>query len=313
MQQPCRARRGETRRRRGSREVDRVVPDLVFHQATLARPARLTGIGLHSGEPVRLEVAPAPPGTGLRFVRLDLPGEPEIPVNPAAVCRSPFCTTLEGEAGATVGTVEHLLAALRGLGVTNALLRLDGSEVPVGDGSAAAFADLLAEAGVARQDGELPFLTLNRPVGVSRGEAVLMALPAEEPRFTYVFAHPHPAVGVQLAEFAPGRDDFRRELAPARTIGFLSEIERMRAQGLALGGSLECAVVIGDEGYVGPLRFPNEAARHKLLDLFGDLALIPPVKAHVIGLRSGHALNAALAEALLQAAKLEEVSLGGNH
>ncbi|MGE5553961.1 MAG: UDP-3-O-acyl-N-acetylglucosamine deacetylase [Betaproteobacteria bacterium] len=282
-------------------------------QATVARPAELAGIGLHNGKPVRLEVAPAPPGTGLRFVRTDLPGEPEIPVSVAAVRRSPLCTALEGEPGVTVATVEHLLAALRGLGVTNALLRLDGPEVPMGDGSAAAFAGLLAEAGIVPQEGEVSLLTLDCPVSVSHEDAVLVAIPAEEPRLTYIFAHPHPTVGVQLAEFTPDRDDFRAELAPARTIGFLADIERMRAQGLALGGSLECAVVIGEEGYVGPLRFPNEVARHKLLDLFGDLALIPPVKAHVIGLRSGHALNAALAEALLQAARLdEEVPCGGN-
>ncbi|MDI6869806.1 MAG: UDP-3-O-acyl-N-acetylglucosamine deacetylase [Bacillota bacterium] len=289
------------------------MPEALLSQATLARPAALSGIGLHSGKPVLLTVEPAPPDSGLRFIRTDLPGEPEIPVNAGAVCRSSFCTTLRNSAGVEVATVEHLLAAVRGVGVTNALLRLDGPEVPVGDGSAAVFAGLLAEAGIVRQEGEVSVLTLDRPVAVTRGEASLVAIPAEAPRFTYVFTHPHPAVGVQLAEFVPGRDDFRTELAPARTIGFLADIERMWAEGLALGGSLECAVVIGDEGYAAPLRFPNEVARHKLLDLFGDLALIPPVRAHVLGLRSGHALNAALAEAVLQAAILDrEVSCGGH-
>ncbi|HHW14632.1 MAG TPA: UDP-3-O-[3-hydroxymyristoyl] N-acetylglucosamine deacetylase [Firmicutes bacterium] len=274
--------------------------------ATLARRATMSGVGLHSGKPVKLEVEPALPGTGLRFVRIDLPGEPEIPATVAAIRSSSFCTTLGDSAGAEVATVEHLLAALRGLGVTDAVLRVEGPEVPVGDGSAACFADLLAEAGLAAQGGEAPYLELDHPVGVSRGEAVLVALPAEEPQFTYVFTHPHPAVGVQLAEFVPDRDDFRTALAPARTIGFLADIERMREQGLALGGSLECAVVIGDEGYVGPLRFPNEPARHKLLDLMGDLALIPPVRAHVLGLRSGHALNAELAREILRAGRLRQ-------
>lgn len=268
-------------------------------QATLARPARLSGVGLHNGQPVELEVRPAAPGTGLRFLRTDLPGTPEVRAEIGAVHRSPLCTALRSSSGVEVSTVEHLLAALRGLGVTDADLLLDGPEVPVGDGSAAAFAALLTGAGVIVHGSGVPYLTLDHPVGLSYGEASLVAIPASAPRFTYVFTHSHPAVGVQLAEFVPGRDDFLTELAPARTIGFLAEIERLRAQGLALGGSPECAVVIGEEGYVGELRFPNEAARHKLLDLFGDLALIPPVQAHIIGLRSGHALNAALAEAIL--------------
>jgi UDP-3-O-[3-hydroxymyristoyl] N-acetylglucosamine deacetylase len=279
-----------------------LAPDQVPHQTTLARPVELAGVGLHRGREVRLEVRPALPGYGLRFVRVDLPGAPELPATVAGVHRSPLCTALRGGAGVEVATVEHLLAAARGLGLTDAELRLDGPEVPMGDGSAAVFADLLASGGLVSHGAETPLLDLARPVAVAHGEASLVALPAERPRFTYVFAHPHPAVGVQLAEFVPGRDDFRSELAPARTIGFLTDIERMRAQGLALGGSVECAVVIGEEGYVGPLRFPNEAARHKLLDLFGDLALIPPVRAHFLGLRSGHALNAALAEAILREA-----------
>lgn len=290
--------------RRTFGEVFRQVLDTALYQSTLARPVILDGVGLHSGRAVRLEMHPAAPGTGLRFVREDLPGRPVVLADAGCVTRSPFCTTLRSADGAEVGTVEHLLAALRGLGVTDAELRLDGPEVPMGDGSAATFAGLLQAAGVTLGEGEIPHLTLEQPVAVSRGEATLVAVPAEERRFTYVFTHPHPAVGVQVAEFVPGRDDFLAELAPARTIGFLADIERMRAQGLALGGSMEAAVVIGDEGYVGPLRFPNEPARHKLLDLFGDLAVIPPVKAHVIGLRSGHALNAALAAAILHAGRV---------
>lgn len=277
------------------------MPEERFRRATLVRPVVMDGIGLHSGEPARLTISPAPSGSGWRFIRTDLPGRPEIPVAPRAVRRTPLCTTLTGGAGAEVATVEHLMAALRGLGVTDARLELEGPEVPLGDGSAAAFADLLISGGLTFYEGEEPLLTLPHAVGVSRGEASLVAVPAEEPRFTYVFTHPHPEVGVQVAEFAPGRDDFRTYLAPARTIGFLADVERLWAQGLALGGRLESAVVIGEDGYVGPLRFPNEVARHKLLDLFGDLALIPPVRAHVIGLRSGHALNAALAEEILGA------------
>lgn len=294
MQEPCRARLG---RRRSHEGVARLAPDLVLHEATLARPVEVAGVALHSGARVRLEVRPAPPGHGLRFVRTDLPGRPEIPATLAAVHRTSFCTALSGGPGVEVGTVEHLLAAARGLGLTDAELWVDGPEIPMGDGSAAAFADLLAGGGLVPHGAEVPLLTLPRPVAVTHGEASLVALPAEHRRFTYVFAHP--AVGVELAEFIPGQDDFRTDLAPARTIGFLADIERLRAQGLALGGSVECAVVIGDDGYAGPLRFPNEAARHKLLDLFGDLSLIPPVKAHFLGLRSGHAMNAALAKAVL--------------
>ncbi len=254
---------------------------------------------------------PAPPGSGLAFVRTDLPGEPAIRATTANVGTTSRCTGLRaaGNPVATVLTVEHLLAACVGTGLDNAVFALSGGEVPAGDGSAATWADLIAEAGLVEQPAEARRLAPPAPVWVSGPGSYLIALPAGGLQVTYVFTADEHAgeradgrggVGNQYIDFVVTPETFRRELAPARTIAFLAEIEALRNRGLALGGTPEQAVVIGPNGYAGPCRFPDEPARHKALDLLGDLALIGPARlyAHVIGIRSGHALNAELAKRL---------------
>ncbi|HHV62479.1 MAG TPA: UDP-3-O-acyl-N-acetylglucosamine deacetylase [Firmicutes bacterium] len=300
-------------------------------QATLARAAEYCGPGLHCGKYVNMRILPAPPGTGIRFMRADIPGSPVIPARPENVVSSARCTSIGSGEGARVDTIEHLMAAFRGLGVDNAIVELDGPEVPMGDGSAAAFVELICQAGRIIQDEERLSLVLDSPIWVSEGDKHLIALPlgtmphldtngslvpgdrgagggpGEGLRVTFTFVGNHPAVGTQHVEFElDGEGDdggvFVRELAPARTIGFVWEIEKLREAGLALGGNLESAVVIGQEGYLGPLRFENEVARHKVLDIVGDFALLGHVCAHIIGIKSNHAMNHMAIRAIAESA-----------
>lgn len=283
-------------------------------QRTVAQPVVLEGAGLHTGLPVRMKILPAEAGEGIIFYRTDRPGSPPVPADPEHLVPGRRCTALGWGAEEAVQTVEHLLAALRGLEVDNARVELDGPEVPAGDGSAAVYVRLLEEAGLVELPDPRRWLRLEEPLAVSAGEANLVALPAEELRITYVFVSPHPAVGTQYADWRINPEIFRREIAPARTVGFLEEVEALQRQGLARGATAEMAVVIGPRGYLGPLRFPDEVARHKVLDVVGDLALAGFLRAHIIALRSGHALNAALTRKIregLKSGKVREESGGG--
>lgn len=271
-------------------------------QQTLATPACLEGRGLHSGRPVMMRIFSAEPGTGIRFCRTDLGGA-LIPARPEHVAETLRCTVLEGEGGARVSTVEHLLAALSALGVDNARIELDGPEVPIADGSAAEFCQMIERAGLVAQAAPRQYRRLSRPVGVTRGKSYAAAIPADafKVSMTLVNDHRHPALTDQYCEFDLEPGAFKREIAPARTFGFLKEVEAMRARGLIQGASLECAVVMSDTEVLTPLRFPDELARHKVLDLIGDLALLGPIQAHIIGVRTSHQLNSLLAQAIAEA------------
>ncbi|MDI3279749.1 MAG: UDP-3-O-acyl-N-acetylglucosamine deacetylase [Bacillota bacterium] len=291
-----------------------VPPEGGRRQRTVARPVALEGVGLHTGLPARMKILPAGAGEGILFCRTDRPEKPPVPADPEHLVAGRRCTALGWGTEEAVQTVEHLLAALRGLEVDNARVELDGPEVPAGDGSAAVYVRLLEEDGLVELPEPRRWLRLRQPLAVSAGEAHLVALPAEELRVTYVFVSSHPAVGTQYADWRIDPETFRREIAPARTVGFLEEVEALRRQGLARGATAELAVVIGPRGYLGPLRFPDEVARHKVLDVVGDLALAGFLRAHVIALRSGHALNAALARKIregLQSGAVREEGGGG--
>ncbi len=266
-------------------------------RVTLSAPSPVfEGVGLHSGADASVCFRPAPAGAGLVF-RHALTGQ-EIPARAANVTDTSRCTRL-GRDGVEVQTVEHVLSALTGLGVDDALIEFEGGEMPAGDGSAAPFAALIREAGLREQREVLHPLTLTQPVTVSAGAATLVVLPAERLTLTVVLDYPrHPYLGTLAATFDAG-GDYAAEIAPARTFGFLSEIEALRAAGLGLGASRENAVVLGEDRYETPLRFANELARHKLLDLMGDLSLIGrPLLAQVIAVRPSHALNTRLARVL---------------
>ena len=271
----------------------------MLKQRTLGSERHISGVGLHSGRPVRLTLRPARENTGLVFVRTDLL-ELEIPARTEFATRANYATILERD-GAQVSTVEHLLAALYALGVDNARLELDGPEVPILDGSAAPFVRLIRSAGLVEQVAARQYMVITRPVEITDGEKKIGVYPCGEYRVTYAIDFEHPSLGFQELTASPwGVEAFDRMLAPARTFVLEREVEALRKAGLAQGGSLENAVVVGETGILNDgLRFPDEFVRHKMLDLTGDLALIgPPMRGHVIAFRAGHDMHQLLARRL---------------
>jgi UDP-3-O-[3-hydroxymyristoyl] N-acetylglucosamine deacetylase len=274
-------------------------------QHTLADSAHFEGIGLHTGAQVHMEVAPAETDTGIRFVvpRPD-GGTQVIGAVPENVTDTAYATSLGAE-GVEVHTVEHLLAALAGLGIDNAEVRLSAPEVPILDGSAAPFVEGLLEAGIAAQAAPRAYLKVVAPIRVAEGTDKWIEFgPGEVPTLSVAMEirFDHAAIGTQRTRYVQSPRAFARLLARARTFGFLREVEALRRAGLARGGSLASAVVIGDEGVVNPegLRYPDEPVRHKVLDLIGDLALLGrPLWATATAHRSGHTLHARAVRALI--------------
>ncbi len=271
-------------------------------QHTVRRSVSCTGIGLHSGRKVTLSLRPAAAGTGIRFRRADLDGV-EIPATVDNVDRLHYATGLSRNAE-TVRTVEHLLAALVGVGVDNVVVDLDQPEVPIMDGSAASFVYLLHEAGLRRLAAPRRYLKVLRPVSLSRGDKRIALYPSDHFKVSYSISFDHPLLRHMSRTITVTRASFADEIAPARTFGFLKEVEMLRRQGLALGGSLENAVVLGDTGVLNSgLRFEDEFVRHKILDAIGDLALVGrPVVGHLVAHRGGHGLHTAFAQKILDEA-----------
>jgi UDP-3-O-[3-hydroxymyristoyl] N-acetylglucosamine deacetylase len=267
----------------------------VEYQHTIASEVSLSGVGLHTGCKAKVTIAPAPANAGFSFVLAD---GSRIAATPDVVRSTVRCTTL-GSSTAEVNTVEHVLAALLGMGVDNAQIIVDGEEIPIMDGSALVFAQAIDQAG--RQEQRMPRreLVLRAPVWHRDGDKLLVCIPADSFKINFFVAFPDP-VGNQFLETGPITPDyFLREIAPNRTFGFRTEVEALYSQGLALGGSLDNAVVIDRDGYLGPLRFPDEIVRHKALDLIGDFALLGMYpRCEVIALKSGHALHVAAAREL---------------
>jgi len=256
----------------------------------------LQGIALHTGRPAAMALRPAAPDSGISFRRIDL-GGPVIPARLAAVTGTAYRVSLGGPEG--VQTVEHVLSAAWALGVDNLAIEVDGEELPGMDGSALPVARALLDAGIEPQPAVREVLHITDTVWVGSGDAWAVVLPA--PRFTAacVVTLDPPGPGDQGATFDPGRDAYEETIAPARTWGYESGAEALRRQGLARGASLENTLVIGGSGFLNAPRFGNEAARHKLLDLFGDLALLGhDLEGAVIAVRAGHRLHVELAHAL---------------
>lgn len=267
-------------------------------QTTLARAVRYTDIGLHSGKPVSLELKPAPADSGIVFFRSDLPGKPSVRANAKQVTSTMRATTLE-DGAAKVFTVEHLMAALYVLGVDNCAVEMSAAEAPVGDGSSLPFVRLIEEAGIVELPAPRKPLQLSGPVEVADNGRFIKVIPYEGLKVTFTSTNPHPMLGIQHAEYEITPEVFVREIAPARTIGFMHEVEALKSQGLGLGGSFDNTLVYDAETNLNPLRFPDELVRHKILDVLGDLALLGiPLRGHVIAVQSGHALNTALAAKL---------------
>jgi UDP-3-O-[3-hydroxymyristoyl] N-acetylglucosamine deacetylase len=261
-----------------------------------------TGTGLHSGAPVRLTVHPAPSFTGIWFRRTDVAqGDAMVPANWEAVVPASLCTRIENASGVSVSTIEHLMAALAGCGVTNALVHIDGPEVPILDGSAAPFVRGIMAAGLVRQDAPLHALRILAPVEVRDGLARAMLSPADVPEIAFQIDFPDAAIGRQDLTLRMANGAFVRELSDSRTFCRQSDVDAMRAQGLALGGTLMNAVVVDGDRVLSPggLRRADEAVRHKMLDAMGDLALAGlPILGRYTGVRAGHALTNRLLRAL---------------
>ncbi len=269
-------------------------------QRTLRRPISCAGIGLHSGKKVTLSLKPAAADSGIRFRRADLGGL-EVAATVQHVGGINYATGLTRDA-VKVDTVEHLLGALVSLGVDNAVVELNSPEVPIMDGSAAPFVYLIQEAGVKTLAAPRRYLKVLRPMSLSRGDKRIALYPSDHFKVTYSIAFDHPLLRHQSRTIRLSEAAFIDEIAPARTFTFLKEVEMLRQQGLALGGSLENAVVIGDTGVLNNgLRFDDEFVRHKILDVIGDMALVGyPIIGHLVAHRGGHALHTAFAAQVVE-------------
>lgn len=272
-------------------------------QHTLQTPALFAGVGVHTGAYTRAAIRPAPIDHGIVFVRTDVMDRPNrIAVSGEAVCRTQLGTVITNDADVTVSTIEHLMAALAMLGVDNAVVELDGPEMPIMDGSAEPFVRLLDRAGLRPQAASRRFIQIVETVEVADGDKRAALKPARRFEVAFSIRFPDAAVGRQAVDLAMDEQAFRRELADCRTFGFLHEVEALRAVGLARGGSLENAVVIEGGRVLNPegLRRPDEFVRHKALDAIGDLYVLgAPVVGRFEGERAGHGLNNQLVRALL--------------
>jgi UDP-3-O-[3-hydroxymyristoyl] N-acetylglucosamine deacetylase len=270
-------------------------------QQTLAQGFERSGVGLHSGASVCVQVLPAPEGQGRYFVRTDLPDAPIILATTAQLHQTQLSTEL-AQGSAAVRTVEHLLSALSGMGVDNARIEIDGAELPLLDGSAQDWVHAIAQSGIVTQKDDRPAYSLTEPVWVRHEDAFVAALPASELRFSYGIDFELAAIGQQWQTWLPHKESYAEAIAPARTFGIAHEIDHLRSLGLIKGGSLENALVCSAEGWLNPpLRFSNEPVRHKLLDLIGDLSLLGsfPV-AHILAYKASHQLHTQLAQRLAQ-------------
>lgn len=281
---------------------------MFVQRKTINTNVSITGIGLHSGIYTTVELQPVPAGSGVTFVRADLDGL-RIPALQASTTALDYATTV-GKDDVQVGTVEHLLAAIMACGITDVDIVIDGPEVPIIDGSALPFMHLIDAAAVRELDAEIPLLRLREPVEVVEGDKSIRLVPSKHLVIKYKIDFDHPVIGRESFHFDFSHESFLRKIAPARTFGFMRDVEKLRAAGLARGGSVENAVVLDDRGVVnGPLRFKDEFVRHKILDLVGDLALIGrPLAGEITAYRGGHALHSRFVAAILSAAAQQEES-----
>lgn len=270
-------------------------------QTTIARPTAISGIGLHTGQRINMTLRPAEAGTGIIFHRSIDGRTVAIEATSANVVDTRMATVL-GKGDVRISTVEHLLAALAAYGVDNLHIDIDGPEVPIMDGSAAPFASIIEEAGQRHLMKSRKFLAIRRPVTVIDGEKRVSIIPSRFFRITFDIAFQHPCIALQQRSVKVSAEGFRRDLASARTFGFLKDVEMLKAAGLARGGSLENAIVVDDERILNPegLRYQDEFVRHKILDSIGDLSLIGyPILGHVRAFKAGHDVNHQLVQKIL--------------
>jgi UDP-3-O-[3-hydroxymyristoyl] N-acetylglucosamine deacetylase len=277
-------------------------------ETTVQRPAETSGVGLHSGVPVSIRILPAPPSTGIVFLRTDLQHF-SVPASYRYVAKVSYATSLMRQ-GVLISTTEHLLSSLCSMGIDNAFIEIDNLEVPILDGSGLPFVELIRQAGIKLLRRQRRYLRIRRPVSVEGNGKRITILPGERFLLTCDVFFDHPMVGRQVLELEVSPENYAAQLAPARTFGFQHELDQMRNMGLIRGATLESAVCFNGASVLNPggLRFPDECCRHKALDLIGDLALIgKPLLGHVIAERAGHAMHIALVSKIMSDPSLYEL------
>lgn len=287
----------------------------MFLQRTLRRRVQVQGIGIHSGKPCRLDFVPAPPNTGVYFIRSDLPGKPHLQVSAENVKATGNATTLGGP-DFSVATVEHCLSALSALRIDNLFIELDGPEIPICDGSARDFLKALQSVGLVQQDQPRKYALIQEPIYYSEGDKQAYVVPYQGLRITCTIDFPHPVIGRQKLDVDINEVSFEREIATARTFGFLKDVVALQARGLALGGSLENAIGLDEKNVLNPegLRFPDEFVRHKVLDALGDLVTLgKPLMGHLVLHKAGHDIMNKLVKKILEQPNIfKSVELGAD-
>jgi len=273
----------------------------MISQRTIKSSITINGIGLHSGQEIRMRLRPASINTGVVFHRHDGERVVAIKAQSRNVVDTRLATVL-GKDGQRVSTVEHLLAAISSLGIDNLHIDIDGPEVPIMDGSAAPFISAITDAGIKSQGAGRQYLAIRKPISLVEGEKRLTIIPSRFFRITFDIAFAHPSIALQRRSIKMSPELFTKDIAPARTFGFFEEVEYLKANGLAKGGSLDNAVVIGKEGVLNPegLRFNDEFVRHKILDAVGDFSLLGyPLLGHIKAYKAGHDINHKMVEKIL--------------
>ena len=279
-----------------------------MRQTTIGKKVHTVGIGLHKGEPIRLTLEPLEAGSGIIFYRNDL--GISFKAEPKNVVNTQMATVVGNEKG-YISTIEHLMSAINGYGIDNIRIIVDANEIPVMDGSSASFCMLLDEAGIKELDANKKALIIKRAVEVREGDKLVRLSPSKSPKFDYTIKFSHPLIGTQHYVFEFSKKSYVKEISRARTFGFLKDVQALRSMGLALGGSLENAVVIDENKILNPegLRFENEFVRHKILDAIGDLALVgAPILGDYTAFAGSHDLNHKLTLAVLADAKNFELA-----
>jgi UDP-3-O-acyl N-acetylglucosamine deacetylase len=280
---------------------------MIRHQRTIKKKISYAGIALHTGNKAKISFQPAPADYGVEFVRADLPNRPRVKASLHNVTGVTRGTTIE-QNGVKVHTVEHVLAALMGCGIDNLIIEMDASEPPVGDGSSLPFVEMITEAGIEEQAPSKQCLRLGRPVYYDEKDVSLVAIPYDGFKVSFMLSYKDTLLKDQFYTLDINEKSFIDEIAPCRTFCFYHEVEYLMQQGLIKGGSLDNAVVVGKDAIFSKerLRFPDECVRHKILDLMGDLYLLgKPVKAHIIAIKAGHAMNFQFAKRLSEAVTQE--------
>ena len=270
-------------------------------QKTIRRDFYIEGVGLHSGKEVRIHFVPRGENEGIVFQRVDKQALP-ILTNIHAISNANFATII-GTNGTSISTTEHLLAALVGLGIDNILIEVDGPEIPIADGSARVFVEAVLKAGLQTQSAEKAYVEVAEPLSVKEEDRWITLYPYNGLKVTFTIDYPHPLIGKQRLSLEINPKTFTEEIAFARTFGFKKDLENFYAMGLAQGGSLDNAVVLGDREVINPegLRAPDEFVRHKVLDLLGDIALLGhPLRGHIVAHKSGHALHHRMVHSLME-------------